>query len=173
MEPEQPKDQAIPAMSSMSSMDILDAIRNKTFQPELLRKKDRQKIVAVLHLEGFTDSRIAQILKRTDRTIRRDMSDISSNHARLVTNMSIDKIAGRLVAVATTLRSKSIMEKDFALAWKIEVELIEKLQSMGYIKQTPSEVQVTGKIQHDHSMLDYSKMEPAELVTIVRDRLSA
>lgn len=161
-------------MSEMNAMDIIEAISKKTIRPDLLRKKERLKIVAVMYLEGISQSRIAQILGRTDRTIQRDMYDISINEAKLVSNLSIDRVAGRLVAVAERLMSKAIGDKDYGMAWKIETDLIDKLQSMGYIKQTPSEVQVTGKVLHEHQMPeDYSKKEPAELVSIVRSKLSA
>jgi hypothetical protein len=53
--------------------------------------------------------------------------------ARLVDELDVRSVAGGLIAWAKHLTAKAIREKDYALAWRVQREVVADLQSLGYL----------------------------------------
>ena len=133
-------------------LSIIQDLKSGVLVPEKLDKPTRQSCVEVLIGEGYSCTQIAQITKKTDRTIRRDLEDIRRKNA-LSPNLEYAKqFIGEVVVTARNHHSHlmrlarmpnaTVLEKiqGELAAWKVIKELIEKLQTLGYLPLKPQEV---------------------------------
>ncbi len=139
-------------------LSLIQRIKDGTVAPETLSKDLRQRCVEVLLGEGYTVAMMAQVLKRSDKTIKRDIEDIRERNAITPDINLAKKIIGEtlmyarihrdyLMKLART-REASVSEKAQAeyLAFKVLSELVGKLQSLGYLPLRPQEI--TGDFFH-------------------------
>jgi len=133
-------------------LSLLQNIQSGAVDPRDINKELRQQIVEVLLLEGTMVPQIAQILKVSDKTIRRDIADIKERNAltpslelakQTIGDMKMRAEAHRshLMRLART-QDATVSEKSLAeyYAWKISKELVEKLQSVGYLPMVPYKI---------------------------------
>ena len=137
---------------------ILKQIKEGSLEAKDLSKEMRQESVEVLTLEGYSVSSIAQLLDRSEKTIKRDLEDIWQRNSKRPT----PEIALQLIAELST-KSKnqvshlmriarssegSLQERINAerLAWEIQNQTIERLQSLGYLPSAPQKIE--GDIYH-------------------------
>lgn len=125
-----------------SVVKILKHIREGLLDLSDLSIQDRRSCVAYLRFEGYTQSEIAEIFKVHRQTILRDEKANHREAAKLVDDIDVKSVAGSLIAWASQLRAKAIRQKDYALAWKIQTELVSNLQSLGYLPRSPERHQV-------------------------------
>lgn len=131
---------------------LLQQIKDGRIAPGAIDKEARQQCVELLDAEGYTYSQMAQVLKCSEKTIARDMKDIRRRN-ELSPNVEFAKqFIGEMFNKAMNhhaylmrlgrMKDASISEKmqsEFA-AWKVLKELIEKLQSLGYLPQKQQEL---------------------------------
>lgn len=131
---------------------LLQQIKDGRIAPGAIDKEARQQCIELLDAEGYTYSQMAQVLKCSEKTIARDMKDIRRRN-ELSPNVEFAKqLIGEMFNKAMNhhaylmrlgrMKDASISEKmqsEFA-AWKVLKELIEKLQSLGYLPQKPQEL---------------------------------
>jgi len=133
-------------------LSLIQDIKDGRIAPETIDKELRQQCIEVFLGEGYTISSIAQILKKTDRTIRRDMEDIRARNA-IVPDMELaKKMIGEMVVYMHTHRAylmrlartkdTSVAEKAQAeyLAARIGLDLVAKLQTLGFLPLKPQEI---------------------------------
>ena len=130
-------------------------IKASSLPPEII-----EQIVEVLYAEGSSTTQIAQLLDRTDRTVRRYLEEIRKKNALTPNLEQAKQFVGELVQKARIshaylmrlARSKdgSIAEKAQAEfdAWRIIKEMIEKLQDLMYLPKKSSTL--TADIYHHH-----------------------
>ena len=123
-------------------MDILKRIHEGSLEPKEISISDRRVCIACLRLEGYTQEEIAQIFKVTRQTIIRDQKAVHLDAAKLVDEIDVKSVASDLIVWANQLVSKAMREKDYALVWKIKRELINELQSLGYLPRSPEQYNV-------------------------------
>lgn len=139
-------------------LNLIQNIQSGAVDPKGLNKEERQQCVEVLYLEGYSVSELAQILNRNERTVKRDLDEIRrrtaiSPNAELAKQFIGEMVQiarlrqGRLERLAKT-KDATVLEKGQAeyLAWKVQKEMIEKLQSLGYLPLRPQEI--VGDIFH-------------------------
>ncbi len=136
----------------------IQAIKDGRLNPKSLSELERQECVEFLDSEGYKQQHIGDILGITDRTVRRDLKFIWERNA-LSPNMNLAKcIIGNmfqkamahhryLVRLART-SGASVSEKSQSefLAWRVLKEMVEKMQSLGYLPMRPQEI--TGELFH-------------------------
>lgn len=137
---------------------LIQQIKNGSVAPETLTKELRQCCVEVLLGEGYSVATMAQVLKRSDKTIKRDIEDIRERNAITPDINLAKKIIGELVMYArinrdhlmklARIREASVSEKAQAeyLAFKVLAELVGKLQTLGYLPSKPQAI--VGEIFH-------------------------
>lgn len=131
---------------------LIQRIKDGTVAPESLTKDLRQRCVEVLLGEGYAVAAMAQVLKRSEKTIRRDIEDIREHNAISPDINLAKKIIGEMVMYARINRDylmklartkeASVSEKAQSeyYAFKVHVELMTKLQSLGYLPQKPQAI---------------------------------
>ena len=166
-------------------LTLIQQIKDGTVKPTALNKEQRQQCVEVLALEGYTTSHIAQILDRSEKTIRRDLADIRVRNALAPTPELAKQLIGNLLmksevhqaALMRLARAKdgAVAERAQAeyLAWKIVKETTEALQSLGYLPLRPQ--QVVGNFVHhlsgedSESSLERIEETILEIGTVAKD----
>jgi transposase len=144
--------------SEIPAVQLLQQINAGLVDPKLLDPTSRQRCIEVLVAEGYTVPNIAQVLKRSEKTIGRDLKDIQARHALSPDAEFAKQLIGQvfqkamnhhdhLVRLART-QGATVGEKVLAeaSAWKVLKELVERLQDLGYLPQKPE--QVSGDIYH-------------------------
>ena len=155
-DPTSKKEEELPIFS------LIQQLKDESLDPRTLPKELRQQCVEVLWAEGYGESSMAQILKRSEKTIKRDLQEIREKNA-LSPNLELARqIIGEMVQRARMhqgylvrlARSKEATVSEKAqseyLAWRVQKELVEKMQSLGYLPSRPQEI--TGDIYHHMSL---------------------
>jgi transposase-like protein len=139
-------------------LTLIKQIKENRLDPAVLSTEDRRRCVDLLWSEGYTVAETAQILQRGERTIYRDRTALRAAHALRVHPRFPLEMAGELMRQAESSAARlrriarepgaSAMERSMAenFAFKVLLDTIGKLQSMGYLPRVPTGVvaQVVG-----------------------------
>ncbi len=130
----------------------IQAIKDGRMNPKSLSELERQECVEFMSSEGYTQPQIGEVLKISDRTVRRVLEAIEERNAlapdlnlakRIIGNMFRKAINHHryLVRLART-SGASVSEKSQSefLAWRVLKEMVEKMQSLGYLPMRPQEI---------------------------------
>lgn len=146
-----------------STSDMIQRIKLGTLDARLLTKEQRQQCVEALHFESVSPSGIAQFLKVTDRTVRRDMEAIRVHNALTPSHDLARQIIGEFVLFARVHRGNlmklarnanaSTSERTQAeyLAYMIQSDMVAKLQSLGYLPKSADALVVMNKSEERQS----------------------
>lgn len=139
-------------------LSLIQQIKDGTLVPETLSKELRQRCVEVLLGEGCTVASMTQILKRSDKTLKRDIDDIRERNAIAPDINLAKKIIGEMLMYArlnrdhlmklSRVKDASVSERAQSeyYAFRVLVELISKLQTLGYLPTKPQAI--VGDIFH-------------------------
>ena len=137
-----------------------------------LTMSERQECVEALYLEGYSIAQMTQLLDRSEKTIRRDMEYIRERNCAKPSIELATQLVGDMVLKSRAhqahlmrlARSKdgSLQEKAQAeyYAWKVESEMIERLQTLGYLPSAPQKL--IGDIYHHNDDDDKAFLEARE-----------
>lgn len=146
----------------LSPTALLEKLSKGEIKYMALRYSDRLSLVGML-LHDHTQEETAGILGCSRSAVVRCQNVLRDNATNLVKEVSIDRVAGRLISRAHWLSVKAARIRQYAVAWQIERELIQDLQSLGYVHREPQ------KHQHEHT-LKREELKDDELVARLRSR---
>jgi len=139
-------------------ISVIQDIKDGVLNPKTLSQELRQRCVDFLMREGYTEEQIGHILMRDERTIRRDLEKIQERNA-LTPDVNLAKqIVGDMYKKAmvhhrylmrlarSPLASEGTKSQSEFLAWRVLREVVEKMQSLGYVPLKPHEI--VGDIFH-------------------------
>ncbi|MEI8349849.1 MAG: hypothetical protein WCI77_06825 [Candidatus Omnitrophota bacterium] len=144
--------------NEISVHDVLNKIKDGMLDPRILSKDDRQACVETLTLEGLQASAIAQLLKKSDKTIARDIKEINAKNALSPNVDFVKETVGRFLKMSLNhhsylmrlARNKEATISERALseasAWKVLEGTIQRFQALGYLPSQPA--QVVGSFFH-------------------------
>jgi hypothetical protein len=137
----------------MSSLKILQEIKNGVTDPKSLSGSERKSLIPFLMAEGQSTAEIAHLLKVSDRTIERDKKAIRKDNALAhdpeLTNIMAGKLQYEAQLSIQRIR-KFQRDKDCTPATKIDAEhrcfqiastLSERLQSLGFLKTATAKIE--------------------------------
>jgi hypothetical protein len=143
------------ADNEKSTSDMIHEIKIGSLDPCLLDKLQRQLCVEALYFDAVSTSGIAQFLKVSDRTIRRDMEEIRARNS-LTPSLDLSReIVGEFLLWSRAHRgnlmklarnsSASTGERAQAeyYASMVGADMIVKLQSLGYLPKSADALVVT------------------------------
>lgn len=157
-----------PEKKEESMLTLIQQIKDGQLDPKTLNKELRQQVVEVMLAEAYNIPGMAQILKVSDKTIRRDVEDIRTSNALSPDIDLAKKTIGEMVAYARVHRdhlmrlsrtnNASLSEKAQAeyYAAQIGFVLVTKLQSLGYLPLQPQGV--VGSIHHTFENADLNTL---------------
>ena len=126
-------------------LNLIQDIKDGKLNPKTLGKDLRQTCVEAFLSEGYSVPSMAQILKRSDKTIRRDIDEIREKNALSPDINLAKKIVGTMYCywavhrdhLMRLARNKdaSVSERAQAeyYAHRVSIEIVSKLQTMGYL----------------------------------------
>jgi len=141
-----------------AAIKVIQDINSGACDPLLLDKATRQQCIEVLIAEGYSHPQLAQLLKRSEKTISRDTQEIRRKNALTPSMEFAQETIGELVlrarqhasSLVRLARSKDSSTSEKAqsefLAWRVFRDLVDKLQTLGFLPLKPQEV--TGDIYH-------------------------
>ncbi len=133
-------------------LSIIQQIKEGSLEPKEIDKEKRKQIVETLSLEGYGVASMAQILQVSEKTIKRDLVTIRQQNALSPDVELVKQQIGELLAKAQACSSHlmrlarsangSIGEKANAeyFAWKVNKELAEIMQAVGYLPEQAHKV---------------------------------
>lgn len=142
-----------------SVLSLLQKVKAGELDPRNLSAESRQACVEHMGVEGYSTAEMAQVLRVTERTIRRDRQAIRKAHAVEPGDEFVKETVGALAAhgemaidrIRRQARSRELspMERVHAerLAWRIRDECVERLQKLGYLPTAATEVK--GAFTHE------------------------
>lgn len=133
-------------------ISLVQQIKDGTLNPRTLTKELRQCCVEFLSSEGYTAAQIGQILMRSEKTVSRDLVDIRAQNA-ITPNINLAKqIVGDMfqkamvhhkylmrIARSSDATNGEKSQSEF-LAWRVLKEVVEKMQTLGYLPLKPQEI---------------------------------
>ena len=162
---------------------IIQEIKEEKREAKDLSKEQRQECVDSLDLQSYNISQIAQVLDRSEKTIRRDLQDVKTRRSVKPSLELATQIVGNMIAKLEAAQSYlmrlanskegSLQEKSQAIfyAGKMMLELTEKLQSLGYLPSAPQKV--IGEIylhnEDDDKTFAEAKEKLKEIEAIAKD----
>ncbi|MDD4957340.1 MAG: ECF-type sigma factor [Candidatus Omnitrophica bacterium] len=154
-------------------MRIIQNIHDGKINPATLSKEERQECVEALQLEGYSNSQMAKLLGRSEKTIKRDLDEIRQKNA-IVPNMELAcQLVGELLKNTRShvqyliklsrQQGASVSERAQAIyyASRLELDTIAKLQTLGYMPMAPQKV--VGDIYHHGDATNGLKEEIASI----------
>jgi len=117
----------------INALDLLRRVRSRELPPGDVSTHDRRVCVAYLRIEGYTQDEISEIFEVHRQTITRDEAAIRKRMSCFVDDINVRAVAGGHIGWARHLTAKALKEKDYGLAWRIQRDLIDDLQSLGFL----------------------------------------
>jgi transposase len=131
--------------AELSVIEVLKRIKEGGLDPALLSKESRQECVGALVVEGYSSGQVASLLKKSDRTIRRDLEEVRTNNSIFASPEFTAMIGGELLSMARNqyarlkqlARSNEVPGEEKArveyMSWLIFKELTDKLHKVGFL----------------------------------------
>lgn len=136
-----------------SVLSLIRRIQNGSLVAKTLSTPDRRSCVEHLTGEGYSAVEIAEVLKTSERTIFRDRRAIQEANAVRKDPKLVEQMVGRLMQdaelaisrIRRVVRDKqtpAVVKVDGERAcWRITSELIQGLQSLGYLPTAAQQLQ--------------------------------
>ncbi len=159
-------------------LTLIQQLKSGQVNPETIDKDLRQQCVEVFQAEGYSISTMAQIFQKCERTLKRDIDAIWDDKKLGPSIELVKRIVGEIVAYSRIhrdhlmrlARSKdaSVSERAQAeyYAHRVEMELVDKLQTLGYLPLKPKTIvgDFTYNMQvNDEKSIDDLKMQLVEI----------
>ena len=144
--------------SDAPAVTLIQRLKDGSVHPSTLTKEQRLACVEIMYGEGYSFSQIAQLVERSEKTIKRDLADIAAKNALNPSAELARQIVGRIMLRSEAHKSRlmrlargsegSVGERVQAeyLAWQVEKDTTVLLQTLGYLPQRPQ--QVIGDVIH-------------------------
>lgn len=157
-------------------LSIIQDIKSGLINPQSLDQDIRRQIVEALLFEGYGISQIAQILNKSEKTIRRDVLQIRERNSLNPSPELAKQLIGELhlkseIHWSSLMRIARSQEGSVGdriqanyLAWKVVEEKNKLLQTLGYLPLKPKEY-IADFIHHiDHNSQEKSYEEIKEVL---------
>jgi len=135
-----------------SALKLLQDINSGIVDPKQLDKPSRQRCIELLIAEGYGYQHISQVLKISEKTVSRDMKEIRTRNELTPSIEFAKETIGDLFRqglnhhayLMRLARSKDAtnsekIQAEFA-SWRVLRELVERMQSLGYLPMKPAEI---------------------------------
>jgi len=119
-------------LTQLSPIDIMQRLKDTDLTGNDLPTDIRRDVIRMLRYTQ-TGSEIAHLLHVSRSTVTRDLCVIREADADEASDLTVDKIAGETISIARRIQTRAMKNKDYAFVWRIQISLIQQLQSIGYI----------------------------------------
>lgn len=133
-------------------LTLIQGLKDGSVHASTLTKDQRLACVEVLYIEGYSLSQIAQIVNRSEKTIKRDLAEIHAKNALSPSLELAKQMIGKIRLRSEAHQAKlmrlargsegSVSERAQAeyLAWQVLKDTTILMQSLGYLPQRAQQV---------------------------------
>jgi hypothetical protein len=133
---------------NLAVFELIKKLKNEEVEPGALDKYERKKIIQYFlenQLEA-TNYQIAQLLGISPQAVGRQKKNLIKSAAWQIGDLDVLQVATDLKIKAEQLQRRLTGNGDYMDAWKIQVDLIKTLQSMGFIIKVPRQIQIQAQV---------------------------
>ena len=112
-------------------IELLAKLQSAQVSPDEVTTEERRMCVSYLRLEGYTQEEMAKIFNVHCATIGRDEKIMAERAAKMIKDLKPQAVVAGLISWAKHLTAKAMKEKDYALVWRVQKELVDVLTSLG------------------------------------------
>ena len=112
-------------------IDLLSKLQSGSIRLDEVTTEERRTCVSYLRLEGYTQEEMAKIFNVHRATIGRDEKVVAERAAKMIKDLKPQAVVAGLIAWAKHITAKAMKEKDYALVWRVQKELVDELTSLG------------------------------------------
>ncbi len=141
---------------------LIELLQKKKVKPEALGYRERRKIIQYFLEEQseVSNRQIAELIGTSRQNVYQVKKTLLKNAAWEITELDVITLAVSMKKRKEEYQRRSVQKKDFSLAWKAEMDFIEKMQSLGFIRKAPDVVNMNYALSiHDcqESINQYDK----------------
>jgi len=163
-------------------LTLIQDIKDGRVAPETIDKDLRQQCVEIFLAEGYSVSSMAQIFKKNERTLRRDLENIRARNALSPDIELAKKLIGELLMYARIHRDHLMRlsrSKDTSVseraqseyyAHRVGMELVDKFQTLGYLPLKPKTI--VGDFTHNVNVNDEKSLEDLKTQIIEIEKIA-
>lgn len=119
-------------------IELLANLQAGAVEPGEVTTEERRMCISYLRLEGYNQFEMAKIFSVHRATISRDERVLTERAAKMIQGLNTDAVAGGLISWAKHLTAKAMKDRNHALVWRIQKELVDKLESLGLVGKRDS-----------------------------------
>lgn len=142
-------------------LEKIDLITANKLDPKNLSKVDRNMVIEYLRYEKlFAISKIAELLNCHRDTVRSNLKKIDDSFRTRLISRGYDPwlVIAELTRVKNIIQTKALQNGNLSLVWKSEMDYIDKLVTLGLVKETEQD-----EMEIEEEYKNMSKRELREL----------
>jgi hypothetical protein len=112
-------------------IELLAQLQSGQIAVDEITTEERRLAVSYLRLEGYTQEEMAKIFEVHRATIGRDEKIMAERAAKMIKDLKPQAVVAGLLGWAKHITAKAMKEKDYALVWRVQKELVDELTSLG------------------------------------------
>ena len=123
----------------MKATDLIKALQNKRIESSQLSSHQRKVIIKFFIEEqsDFSNNQIAELIGITNVHVSRLKHQSLKKAVWEIEDIDIKILAVSLKKRKEEYQRRAVKGNDISLAWKIEMDYIEKMQSLGFVYEAP------------------------------------
>lgn len=116
-------------------VELIELLQKKKVKPESLSFRERRKIIKYFLEEQseISNTQIGELLAVTSQAVGQMKQTLLRNAASELDDLDVKLVAVSLKKRKEEYQRKAAKDQNYSLAWRIEIEFIEKMQSLGFI----------------------------------------
>lgn len=123
---------------------IVKALQTKEIKVKDLPPFTKKTLVfTLLEEQKFTQAFIAELMECTPAYISKLNKERLKSYLPILAELDINTIAAGHITQAERLKQRMAADKDWHGVWKVSRELIEDLQSLGFLRRAPEELNIS------------------------------
>jgi len=123
-------------------LTLIEWIRDEVYNPRDLVIHQRRGIVREMLTQGATQSVIARFLNIPRQYVYADVKAMRREFSNKAQSLDWTKASGRLMHSASMCSEMAHKNKDYKEVWRIECDLVDRLQKMGLIPEAPKKLEL-------------------------------
>jgi hypothetical protein len=97
----------------------------------------------MLQTGKYHQREIAEFMDLSQGRIYQVARDLEKYTVHLIDEIDVKKVASSAKTVAERVKVELAKQNDWAGVWRVEKELVELLQSMGFVREVPKKLEVS------------------------------
>ena len=132
---------------SQSGLLVIQLLKDKRLKKDDLTPRQRKLVVKYFTEEAseFSNQNIADMIGVTDVRVGQIRQQLLKSAVWEIETIDIKMLATGLLQKKKQFQRRAVERNDFSLAWQIEKDYIEKMQSLGFVYKAPEKMDLVTK----------------------------